>query len=92
MLGWVNKVTKPMPPLVKGIIFYALFPLDFNSRYSSRIAKQVSKYNTLGKMETSFFLLKRILYYMIGLGLICAYVLCFAVDVLPSVRICSRHA
>lgn len=54
----------------QGYNIYALFLLISTAGIPVAIAKQVSKYNTLGQMETSFFLLKRILYYMLGLGLI----------------------
>lgn len=57
----------------QGYNIYALFLLISTAGIPVAIAKQVSKYNTLGKMETSFFLLKRILYYMIGLGLILVF-------------------
>ena len=62
----------------QGYNIYALFLLISTAGIPVAIAKQVSKYNTLGKMETSFFLLKRILYYMIGLGLIFGVFMYFA--------------
>ena len=62
----------------QGYNIYALFLLISTAGIPVAIAKQVSKYNTLGKMETSFFLLKRILYYMIGLGLIFGIFMYFA--------------
>ena len=62
----------------QGYNIYALFLLISTAGIPVAIAKQVSKYNTLGKMETSFFLLKRILYYMVGLGVIFGVFMYFA--------------
>ena len=59
----------------QGYNIYALFLLISTAGIPVAIAKQVSKYNTLGQMETSFFLLKRILYYMLGLGFIFAIIM-----------------
>ena len=60
----------------QGYNIYALFLLISTAGIPVAIAKQVSKYNTLGKMETSFFLLKRWTIFW------CFHVFCFSVDVI----------
>ena len=55
-----------------GYNIYALFLLISTAGIPVAIAKQVSKYNTLGQVETSYQLLRRILLYMLGFGLIFA--------------------
>ncbi|MEX2804615.1 oligosaccharide flippase family protein [Streptococcus sp. H31] len=55
-----------------GYNIYALFLLISTAGIPVAIAKQVSKYNTLGQMQTSYQLLRRILLYMLGFGLIFA--------------------
>ena len=47
----------------------------FNSGYSSAVAKQVAKYNTMREEEHSFALIRSFLGFMTGLGLVFALVL-----------------
>ena len=63
-----------------------LFLLISTAGIPVAIAKQVSKYNTLGKMETSFFLLQKRIFVLHDWSRIDFWrfhVLCIAVDVLP---------
>jgi O-antigen/teichoic acid export membrane protein len=51
-----------------GYNIYALFLLISTAGIPVAIAKQVSKYNTLGQEETSYYLLRKVLIVMLGLG------------------------
>ncbi|KXT75933.1 putative polysaccharide biosynthesis protein [Streptococcus sp. DD12] len=58
-----------------GYNIYALFLLISTAGIPVAVAKQVSKYNTLGQEATSFYLIRKILTFMLGLGAIFAVIM-----------------
>ncbi|SDB33581.1 Membrane protein involved in the export of O-antigen and teichoic acid [Streptococcus henryi] len=58
-----------------GYNVYAIFLLISTAGIPVAIAKQVSKYNTIGQGETSFYLLRKVLSVMLGLGFVFALIM-----------------
>lgn len=67
-----------------GYNIYAVFLLISTAGIPVAIAKQVSKYNTLGQEETSYYLLRNILKLTLVLGLVFALIMYIGSPVLAS--------
>lgn len=67
-----------------GYEIYALFLLISTVGIPVAVAKQVSKYNTLGKEEVSIYLVRKILQFMLILGGIFALIMCIGSPLFAS--------
>ncbi|MBM7642412.1 putative polysaccharide biosynthesis protein [Streptococcus loxodontisalivarius] len=67
-----------------GYNIYAIFLLISTAGIPVAIAKQVSKYNTLGQEETNYYLLRKILSFMMILGFIFALIMYLGSPLLAS--------
>ncbi|MBM7636203.1 putative polysaccharide biosynthesis protein [Streptococcus saliviloxodontae] len=67
-----------------GYNIYAIFLLISTAGIPVAIAKQVSKYNTLGQEETNYYLLRKILSFMMILGFVFAIIMYLGAPVLSD--------
>lgn len=76
--AWMGKVGAEANALFgMGYEVYALFLLISTVGLNVAVAKQIAKYNTLGKPEVAFYLIRQVLLFMVGIGGLFAVVMYF---------------